>query len=64
MPNDSVDVLALHGLLDVPAVRKTCGAPPGTHDTGGDDFDDQKTHPQTRVDAVTRACLAALKNDR
>jgi len=61
MRNNRVSKKSIKRLFGLPAVRKHLDIPPGTHDIGGDGFDDQRPYLQKRVDAVTRACVQALR---
>lgn len=54
MKNDQVSKKSLKHLLGLPAVRKHLDIPPGTHDTGGDGFDDKKALTPERAQAIAK----------
>lgn len=54
MKNDQVSKKSMKRFLGLPAVRRHLDIPPGTHDTGGDGFDDKKAFTPKRARAIAK----------
>ena len=54
MKSDKVSKKSMKRLLGLPAVRRHLDIPPGTHDTGGDGFDDKKELTPERARVVAK----------
>ena len=61
MPNNTnIEEVDLLRFLDSPGMQRMLGKTTSSLHTG-QEFDDQRTYPQERVDAVTLACVQALR---